>query len=78
MDYGVLWPNGWMDQDTTEVDLGHGHILLCGDLPPRKGHSTPSALFDPSIEAKRSTISATAEHLSTFLTSRLSYKFIII
>ena len=33
---GVLWPNGWMDQEFKmkrgmEVDLGSGHIVLDGD-----------------------------------------------
>jgi len=38
---GVLWPNGWMDQDaTTQVGLGPGHIVLDGNpaepAPPPK------------------------------------------
>jgi len=39
---GVLWPNGWTDQNETclEVGLGPGHIVLDGDpAPPPKGHS---------------------------------------
>jgi len=40
---GVLWPNGWSDQDGTwhDVGLGPGHIVLDGDLgpPSPKGHS---------------------------------------
>ena len=41
---GVLWPNGWRDQDETwhaGIDLGPGHIVLDGDPapPPPKGHS---------------------------------------
>jgi len=34
---GVLWPNGWMDQDATwyEIGLGSGDIVLEGD--PQKG-----------------------------------------
>jgi len=41
---GVLWPNGWMDQDETwheGIGLGPGHIVLDGDPapPPPKGHS---------------------------------------
>jgi len=42
-DVGVLWPNGWMDQDETWHDgrlvgLGVGHIVLDGDpaLPPQR------------------------------------------
>ena len=40
---GVLWPNGWSDQDETwhDVGLGPGHIVLNGHLGPSspKGHS---------------------------------------
>ena len=40
---GVMWPNGWMDQDETWVrlGLGPGHIVLDGDPvpPPPKGHT---------------------------------------
>ena len=41
---GVLWPNGWMDQDETWSggSLGAaGYIELDGDpaAPPQKGHS---------------------------------------
>jgi len=43
---GVLWPNGWMDQDETwhaglQVGLVPGHNTLDGDqpTPPPKGHS---------------------------------------
>jgi len=49
----VLWPNGWMDQDATgmEVDLGLGDFVLNGDLLLQKEH-TPN--FRPvSIVAKR-------------------------
>jgi len=33
---GVLWPNGWTDQDETwhAVGLGPGHIVLGGDPAP--------------------------------------------
>jgi len=37
---GVLWPNGWMGEDTTwytEVDLGPGQIVLDGDPATAKG-----------------------------------------
>jgi len=46
-----------------DVSLGPGDIVLDGDpAPPKKGHSTPD--FRPmSIVAKRSPISATADHL---------------
>jgi len=35
-DVGVLWPNGWTDQDETcmQVGLGPGHIVLDGDPSP--------------------------------------------
>jgi len=73
---GVLWPNGWMDQEDatwgTEVGLGPGHIVLDGDsapLHPRKGAQlvTAASTFWPvSIVSKQSPISATAE-LSLFM-----------
>jgi len=49
---------------TFRPGLGPGHVVLDGDpAPPPKGH-TPSTNFQPvSIVAKRSPISATAEHL---------------
>jgi len=54
---GVLWPNGWMDQDETwhAVGLGPGHIVLDGNpaLPPPKG-AQPLPSFRPmSTVAKR-------------------------
>ena len=48
----------------TVVDLGPGHVVLDGDPapPPERGTAAPS--FPPmSIVAKRSPISAIAEHL---------------
>jgi len=47
----------------TVVDLGPGHVVLDGDpAPPERGTAAPS--FRPMcIVAKRSPISATAEHL---------------
>jgi len=41
---GVLWPNGWMDQDETwcgGIGLGPGHIVLDGDPAPPKGAQRP-------------------------------------
>jgi len=41
---GLLWPNGWRDQDATwytEVGLSPGHVVLDGEpapLPHGKGH----------------------------------------
>ena len=48
---GVLWRNGWMDQDKIgmEVGLGPGHIVLGGDpAPPRKGAQQPP-VFDSCL-----------------------------
>jgi len=75
----VLWPTaGWIKMaHGTEVGLGLGHIVLHGDpAPHRKGHSTPS--FQPvSIVAKRSPISATAEHLCFIISMELGiYKYV--
>ena len=38
---GVLWPNGWMDQDPMEIGLGPGVILSDADPAPSplKRHS---------------------------------------
>jgi len=38
---GLLWPNGWMDQDGMEVGHRNDHIVLDRDPapPPRKGHN---------------------------------------
>jgi len=48
---GVLWPNGWMDQDETwhAGSLRPGHIVLDGDpaTPLTKGHS--SRIFRPYL-----------------------------
>jgi len=46
----------------TEVGLGPGHILLDGDTAPPKRGTAPN--FRPmSVVAKRSPISAIADHL---------------
>jgi len=55
---------GWIKMPVgTEVDLDPGHIVLDKDsAPPERGTAAPS--FRPMcIVAKRSPISATAEHL---------------
>jgi len=56
---------------TMEVGLGPGDIVLDEDpAPPPKGHS-PLPNFRPmSVVAKRSPISATAEHLIYLQTNR--------
>jgi len=58
-----LWPNGWMDQDATEVGLGPGHIVLDGDpVGTQRLPQQPLPTFrSMSIAAIRSPISATAE-----------------
>jgi len=60
----LLLPNGWIDTPLgTEVVLGQGHIVLDGDIAPsERGTETPS-FRSMSIVAKRSPISATAQHL---------------
>jgi len=51
-----------------EVGLGPGHIVLDGDpaLPPQRGTALPNFRLMSAV-AKRSPISATAEHLSVLL-----------
>ena len=64
---GVLWPNGWTDQDATWSWYGGrpdpGHIVLNGDPDPQKWVQPPPPLFGPCLMPKRSPISATAELL---------------
>jgi len=45
---GVLWPNGWMDQDETWHGgrLGPGHTVLDGNPAPQKGNSPQ---FSPRV-----------------------------
>jgi len=47
----------------TYVSLGPCHIVLDGDLPSRKGHSSPSPFFGPCLLLPWSPISAAAELL---------------
>jgi len=54
-DVGVLWPNGWTDQDET-WHAGRprpGHTALDGDtaIPPRKRHSPPQ--FSSHIRCRK-------------------------
>ena len=61
-DIGVLWPNGWMDQDETWHGLGPSHIVLDGDpAPPQNGHSSTPNFRPVSVVATWSPISASAE-----------------
>jgi len=42
---GVLWPNGWMNQDETwHTGLGLGHIVLDGDPAPLPRGAQPPIL----------------------------------
>ena len=46
----LLWPNGWMDQDSLGTEVGQGHIVLDGAqlLPSRKeAHQAP--IFGPCL-----------------------------
>jgi len=62
---GVLWPNGWMDQDATWYGERPRPLCQMGTqlLLSKMGTAAPPPLFGP-IVAKRSPISATAELLS--------------
>ena len=49
-DVGVLWPNGWMDQDKTwhacrSASSGPGHIVLDGDPAPLSQRGTAPPMF---------------------------------
>jgi len=64
----LLWPNGWMNQDANWYEGRTRSRLYCvlhGDPapPPQKKGSTAPNFRSMSIVAKRSPISATAEHL---------------
>jgi len=63
----LLWPNGWMDQDATWYggrSRPRPHCIRWGPSSPlQKGHSSPP-FWPMSTVAKRSPISAIAQHLS--------------
>jgi len=66
----LLWPNGWWIKMPlgAKVGLGPGRIVLHGDpadpaYPPSPKRDTHPNFRPMSIVAKRSRISATAEHL---------------
>jgi len=64
-DVGVLWPNGWMDQDATWYGgkpRPRPYCVRWGPASHGKGHSSPH-FWPMSIVAKRSPISVTAEVL---------------
>jgi len=55
---------GWIKMPLgMELGLGPGHIVLDGELVPQKKGGTALNFQPMSIVAKRSPISATAEHL---------------
>jgi len=65
----LLWLNGWMDQDATwcEGTMLHGYMLPCymcymGTQLTPSPRAQPFNFWPMSIVAKRSPISATAEH----------------
>jgi len=64
----LLWPNGWMDQDATWYEGSswpRPHCVTWDPAPPPKRGTSRN--FRPiSIVAKRSPISATAEHLLSY------------
>ena len=65
---GVLWPNGWMDQDATwygRKPWPRPHCVRLEHSCPERGTAALQT-FRPCLLAKRSSISATAE-LSLYL-----------
>ena len=46
---GVLWPNGWMDQDATWHEGGPWPIVLHGDPVSPRGGGTASPIFSPCL-----------------------------
>jgi len=61
----LLLPNGWMDQDATEVGLGPGDIVLDWDpaLPLGKGTAAPTTFRAMSVVARH----PTTQHVSSCL-----------
>ena len=52
----LLWPNGWMDQDTTWYGgrpRPRPHCVRWGPSSPPKGHSSPSNVRPMSVVAKQ-------------------------
>jgi len=65
-DVGVLWPNGWMDQDESwhaSRSLPWPHCVRWGPSSTAKGAEQPLPVFGPCLLWPRSPISATAELL---------------
>jgi len=59
----LLWPNGSVNQDATWYGWTHVDMLDRDPSPCPKGAQQPPSFRPMSIVAKRSPISATAEHL---------------
>jgi len=62
----LLWPNGWIDKDATWYTCRHRPRTHCArwePSSPEKGGTALPNVRPMSIVAKRSPISATAEHL---------------
>jgi len=80
-DVGVLWPNGWVDQDASwyggRPRPGRYCVRWLPSSPPDgKGHrSRPLTFGAMSIVAKLSPISATAELLLFYFNVVLRYMF---
>jgi len=53
--FGVLWPNGWMDQVEIwmEVGLAPGHIVVDGDPAPLAQRGTAPNFRPMSVVAKQ-------------------------
>ena len=64
----LLWPNGWMDEDASWYEgrpRSRPHYVTWRlSSPLKRGTAPPHNFLSMSIVAKRSSISATAEHLS--------------
>jgi len=76
---GVLWPNGWMDQDTTWYGGGprsRRHCVRWGPRSPTESGTTALhfSVFSANFALARSPISATAELLFVEATSLILLK----
>jgi len=64
----LLWPNSWMDEDASWYEgrpRSRPHYVTWRlSSPLKRGTAPPHNFLSMSIVAKRSSISATAEHLS--------------
>jgi len=61
---GVLWPNGWMNLDETwHADRPRPWLATLCYMGTQLPHPIKGVQLQISIVAKRSPISATAEHL---------------